>query len=200
MTVSHRGATTPGGRFAVRIKPRWTIALVSIACIGAANRGFAQQPAAPADAAPAAASETALPNEPRRTDRFFFETSLYTHHFRYDPAHVNHQKLVLGEWNVTENWLVGGALFDNSFGQSSQYVYGGYRFRPIATAQPFYVKLSAGLVHGYSGQYRDKIPFNHSGVAPIIVPSVGYCFSRLCSEVVVFGGAGLLVTLGVTVP
>jgi hypothetical protein len=154
-----------------------------------------------ADSAPAAVTpETAVKDEPWRTDRFYFETSLYTDHFSSDPAHDNHQKLILGEWNITENWLVGGSFFDNSFGQPSQYFYGGYRFRPIPEQQPFYIKVSAGLVHGYTGQYQNKIPFNHSGVAPIIVPSVGYCITRVCSELVIFGGAGVLVTLGVTVP
>jgi len=56
------------------------------------------------------------------------------------------------------------------------------------------------VVHGYHGQYRDKIPFNHSGVAPVVLPSVGYCISRVCSELVIVGGAGLLFTLGVTIP
>jgi hypothetical protein len=156
-------------------------------------------PAAEAPPAAAAASPWSAP-EPWRTDRFYLETSLYTRHFHYDAAHDDHQKLILGEWNVTQTWLVGAAAFDNSFGQPSQYVYGGFRWRPFDAAQPFYVKVSAGLVHGYKDQYRDKIPLNHSGVAPVIIPSFGYCFNRLCSEVVVFGGAGLLWTLGVTLP
>jgi len=138
--------------------------------------------------------------EPWRTDRFFLQTSVYTRHFNYDPAHENDQKLILGEWNVTERWLVGAAVFDNSFGQASQYVYGGFRFRPFESVQPLYLKLSAGLVHGYRGEYQDKIPFNDSGIAPVIIPSVGYCWNRFCSEVVIFGTAGLLVTFGVTIP
>jgi hypothetical protein len=138
--------------------------------------------------------------EPWRTDRFFLETSVYTRHFHYDAAHDDHQNLVLGEWNVTEQWLVGASFFNNSFGQPSQYVYGGYRFRPFEQLQPLYFKISAGLVHGYTGQYQDKIPYNSTGIAPVIVPSVGYCFNRYCSELVIFGGAGLLVTFGVTIP
>ena len=139
-------------------------------------------------------------SEPWRTDRFYLETSVYTKHFHYDPAHDDHQHLILGEWNITEQWLVGASVFDNSFGQASQYVYGGYRFRPFESLQPLYFKVSAGLVHGYSGQYQNKIPLNHSGVAPVIVPSVGYCLNRFCSELVIFGTAGALVTFGVTIP
>jgi hypothetical protein len=138
--------------------------------------------------------------EPWRTDRFYLETSVYTTHFHYDPAHDDHQHLILGEWNITEQWLVGASVFDNSFGQASQYVYGGYRFRPFETLQPLYFKVSAGLVHGYTGQYQNKIPLNNSGIAPVIVPSVGYCLSRFCSELVIFGTAGALITFGVTIP
>jgi hypothetical protein len=29
---------------------------------------------------------------------------------------------------------------------------------------------------------------------------VGYCFNRFCSELILFGGAGMLITLGVTIP
>lgn len=138
--------------------------------------------------------------EPWRTDRFYLETSIYTHHFQYDPAHNDDQNLLLGEWNVTEKWLVGVAFLDNSFGQPTQYVYGGYRFRPLENVQPFYLKLSAGIIHGYEGEYQHKIPLNDSGYAPVVIPTIGYCFNRFCSELVVFGLAGVMVTVGVTIP
>ena len=163
-----------------------------------ATGALAQSPPSPPPAQPAPQADSAA--EPWRTDRFYLETSLYTRHFHYDAAHVDKQKLILGEWNITEQWLVGASFFDNSFGQPTQYVYGGWRYRPFEQLQPFYIKLSAGLVHGYKDPYRDKIPFNHSGVAPAIVPSVGYCFNRFCSELILFGGAGMLITLGVTIP
>ncbi len=69
--------------------------------------------------------------EPWRTDRFYFETSVYTRHYRDDAGHNDHQDAIVVEWNVTERWLVGASAFNNSYGQASQYVYGGYRFRPF---------------------------------------------------------------------
>jgi hypothetical protein len=171
----------------------FTIALLYVL----ATNAFAQSPTT---SPPQPASQAESVADPWRTDRFYLETSLFTHHFSYDAAHVDKQKLILGEWNVTEQWLVGASVFDNSFGQSSQYIYGGWRNRPFEDVQPFYVKVSAGLTHGYRGQYRDKIPLNGSGIAPVIVPSVGFCVSRVCSELVLFGGAGFLVTLGVLIP
>ena len=149
--------------------------------------------------APAEATAWDAP-EPWRTDRFYLGTSVYTRHFHYDAAHDNHQDLIQGEWNVTTQWLAGISLFDNSFGQDTQYAYGGYRFRPLEILQPLYIKVTAGFVHGYRGQYEDKIPFNKSGYAPVVIPSVGYCLIRFCSEVVFFGAAGAMVTFGVTIP
>jgi len=170
--------------------------LISLASAAAA----AQDAAAGRNNAPGAGPAATAPDEPWRTDRIYLETSLNNTHFHYDPGHVRYPKLVYGEYHMSDQWLVGAAAFDNSFGQASQAVFGGWRYRPLAGLQPLYLKVVAGIVHGYRGQYRDKIPFNHSGFAPAVIPSLGYCFSRVCSEVVVIGGAGLLFTFGVTIP
>lgn len=138
--------------------------------------------------------------EPWRTDRFKLETSFYTKHYNPDPAHNNDQNLLLGEWNITQQWLVGAAMFDNSFSQPTQYVYGGYRLRPLSSVPPFYFKITAGLIHGYKDEYRDKIPFNGWGIAPVIIPTVGYCVNRFCSELIFFGAAGVMATVGVSIP
>ena len=128
------------------IRPRvatfrgWLSSIVAGALLqGLAIDAFAQSPTS---SPPASQAESV--SEPWRTDRFYFETSLYTRHFSNDPAHVDKQKLILGEWNITEQWLVGASFFDNSFGQPTQYVYGGWRYRPFEQLQPFYVKVSAG--------------------------------------------------------
>jgi hypothetical protein len=178
-----------------------------VASIAVSGAAFAQSSLPVPDAAPpttpapqATAASAWGAREPWRTDRFYLATSVYTKHFHYDPAHNDHQHLIQGEWNMTEQWLVGASEFDNSFGQPTQYVYGGYRFRPFESLQPLYFKLTAGLIHGYTGQYQNKVPFNHSGIAPVIIPTVGYCLSRFCSELVMFGTNGMMITFGVTVP
>lgn len=190
---------------------RAIVALTAFAFIVGPGIAYAQSTTAP-DAAPPLPTDTRPPPEPKlvtspwdapepwRTDRFYLETSLWTTHFNSDPNHDDRQNLILLEWNITENWLLGGAVFDNSFGQSSQYIYGGYRFRPFENAQQLYFKISAGIVHGYSGEYQNKIPLNSSGFAPVIVPSMGYCINRFCSELVIFGTAGAMITFGVTIP
>lgn len=142
--------------------------------------------------------------EPWRTDRYYVQTSIYTWHFHYDP---NHKQAVLldMEYRFDRRWLggewfTGLSLFSNSFGQFSQYLYGGLKWRPWDEHPPFYVKVSAGVLHGYSGQYQDKIPFNSTGFAPAIVPSVGYCWTRYCGEVVLLGTNAALFTVGATIP
>jgi len=176
------------------------------------NGAWAQSSATPAE--PAAATSPAKPSfelkspwdapEPWRTDRYYFQFAYYTIHFHYDE---NHQQSYLfdAEYHFKETWLggqwiAGMALFQNSFGQFSQYLFGGLLWRPIEEHQPFYVKLSAGPLHGYSGQYQDKVPLNSSGVAPAIIPSMGYCVKRYCAEFVLLGTNAALLTIGMSVP
>lgn len=180
--------------------PRRSCVLLALLISLASAAASAEDTAADHSGIPNADAPATTPDEPWRTDRTYLETSLNNTHFHYDPAHARYPKLVYGEYHPSDRWLVGAAAFDNSFGQASQVVFGGWRYRPLPELQPLYLKVVAGIVHGYRGQYRDKIPLNHSGFAPAIIPSVGYCASRVCSEIVVIGGAGLLFTFGVTIP
>ncbi len=177
-------------------------------------QGAPQPPSGQADTT-ASAKETSLGSlwstrpgwdapEPWRTDKWYFQFAYYTLHFSYDPDHQQSYLFDM-EYRLDQRWLdgqwiVGLSLFQNSFGQFSQYLYGALQWRPLKEHQPFYVKLSAGLLHGYSGEYRDKIPLNHYEIAPAIIPSVGYCWTRYCTEFVLLGGNAALFTVGMTVP
>lgn len=129
--------------------------------------------------------------------RWYFQTSYYTRHFHEDPAHNNHQHLLnLERWGVS-GYGFGVALFDNSFGQPSQYVYGGRLWRPLDGAPLVYFKLTAGLLNGYKGEYQDKVPYNHGGISPAILPAIGLSGRRFATEVVLFGNSGAMFTVGV---
>ena len=186
-------------------KSQWVrcVAFVAFALVAAAAAGQST-PSVDAPQAGNFAAAWSAP-EPWRTDRFYVQTSLATIHFSPDPDHVNQQNLLNVDYRFDSHWaggqwLAGAAIFKNSFGQPSQYVYGGWLARPFESAQPFYFKITAGLLHGYKAPYDEKIPFNDSGVAPGIVPSVGYCYNRFCSEFILFGTAGAMLTLGATLP
>lgn len=126
------------------------------------------------------------------------QTTVYTVHFNPSPDHVNHQDLIGIEVERPDHWLFGFGAFRNSFGQPAQYLYGGKRFHLIGHNPELYAKLTAGLLHGYKGEYKDKIPFNHLGVAPAILPALGIQLDRFDAELVLFGLAGMTLTVGVS--
>lgn len=122
------------------------------------------------------------------------QTSVWTTHFSPDPEHNNRQDLIGVERREHDDWLWGGAMFRNSFSQRSVYLYRGRQFDFAETS--FYAKLTAGLLWGYRGEYRNKIPLNHLGIAPAILPSVGYRWKSVGAELVMFGVAGTMLNVG----
>lgn len=127
-------------------------------------------------------------------DYWQVQTSVYTRHYHPEPDHNNHQRLIGLERGYASGNLWGGAVFRNSFDQNSQYAYLGRRFD--SERHPFYAKLTGGLLHGYRGEYRDKIPLNRLGVAPAIIPSLGVHGHGLAAELVLLGNAALMVNVG----
>jgi hypothetical protein len=117
-------------------------------------------------------------------------------HYRSSPEHKGHSWLVGAEWQSPSHWLGGYSHFNNSYDQKSHYLYGGYWWRIGERDPNWYAKLTGGVIHGYKNPYEDKIPFNHSGVAPAIVPALGYKMNRFNAQVNFFGTAGFMVTLG----
>jgi hypothetical protein len=206
-------------RVVVRAGRKWcrsvalALAVAGWSCAGPVLAQTTDVPAAAAESKPAEPPAKPLfepPDpwdapEPWRTDRFYFQFAYYTWHFHYDADHQQ-SYLFDAEYHFKETWLggqwiTGLALFQNSFGQFSQYIFGGLVWRPIEEHQPFYVKLTAGPLHGYTGQYQNKVPFNHDGWAPAIIPGVGYCvMKRYCGEFVLLGTNAALFTIGMTVP
>jgi hypothetical protein len=141
------------------------------------------------------------------------QTSLWTTHFNNKPYHNNHQRLLGIERfgaNVATDAikdrislfdsatpLAGATLFKNSFHQSTRYAYIGFRQPLIGDYQNnLYIKLTGGVMHGYRGEYRDKIPFNRFGTSVVAIPSAGIQLRRFTAETVLFGAAGVMVNVG----
>jgi len=130
-------------------------------------------------------------------DHVLLQTSLYTDHFSPDPEHTNNQRLIGVELHNPELWFTGLARFKNSFNQDSLYLYVGRELTMWESGDTrIRAKLSAGALHGYRGEYRDKIPFNRYEIAPAILPTVGVSWKRLETDLIIFGAAGLMVTAG----
>ena len=121
--------------------------------------------------------------------------SVYTRHFDPEPDHNNDQNLVALEAAFENDWLAGIAVFDNSFGQDSEFLFVGKAW-PIAASPYWYFKLRAGLLHGYKEPYEDKIPLNGLGVAPAIVPAIGARYRRVFIEANLAGAAAMTIHVG----
>lgn len=66
----------------------------------------------------------------------------------------------------------------------------GFPGHPRLTA-----KLTAGIIYGYKGEYADKVPLNHNGYSPGLIPTLGYQMTARDSlQFMVLGNAGC--TLG----
>ena len=125
----------------------------------------------------------------------FLYTSLYTKHYDPDPDHVNDQNMLGFESETGRNRLWGLAMFDNSFGQESQYLYLGQKWRAFESDR-WYYKLTGGLLHGYKEPYEDKIPLNDLGVAPAIIPTLGHRQKSFFAEFNQLGLSAGMVTAG----
>ena len=122
--------------------------------------------------------------------------SPYTLHWRYNPEH-RPVGLVALDRHLKGGRFCGLALFSNSFGQESAYIYLGQQWNDLFGNPKLFTKLSAGFLYGYRDQYKDKIPFNQFGLAPVIIPSLGYAITPTDSaQVFVLGTAGLLFAYG----
>ena len=158
--------------------------------------------AAPAGTAPAPASGRNADTWLRDGDRIYVGFSPYTEHFRNNPEYAKHTYLVdLGIQSKYDRvWgsdatLFGLAVFKNSYGQPSQYIYWGQQW----DIKPWlYAKVTAGLLHGYKGKYKNNIPFNGAGVAPAIIPSVGLRYGNFRVEGIVLGFSALMFNVGYT--
>ena len=128
-------------------------------------------------------------------DHYYLQAGTYMHYT--DSDDYTGSKIFTSIEGVKSNdWLYGLALFDNSFGQFSQYIYTGTSWNYHGKFEGFHTKLTAGFIHGYRGDYKDKIPLNNLGIGPAIIPGIGYDNGKYGADIIMLGGAGLLFTVG----
>lgn len=135
--------------------------------------------------------------QPWSVDHWTVQTSVYTRHWNPHPDHNNNQQLLGLESHFNNHWLTGAAVFQNSFGQSSQMVYLGKKW-DLSDSQHLYFKFVGGFLHGYKAPYEDKIPFNGLGAAPVLIPSVGFRYRHLIIESTFAGNAAVTITAGLS--
>lgn len=127
-------------------------------------------------AAPAMAEESVLSRLAQ--DKILrFQFSPFTYHYTPDDEHSDVVMVGL-EREARDGKLDGVVLFDNSFGQPSIYVYPwGDTYREIMGVSKLSFKWTAGLMYGYTGQYKNKVPLNVGGFNPVVIPALAYDLS-----------------------
>ena len=138
----------------------------------------------------------ALKDAPEPTHRGEFTFSPYTHHWSHNPEHKP-VVLVAVDEQLPGGRLCGVSFFSNSFGQPSTYVYVGQQFNNLLGNPKLFAKVTGGILYGYVGKYQNKVPLNHNGFSPGIIPSIGYNFNEHDSVQMKFlGTAGLMFSYG----
>ena len=168
--------------------------LLAAACWTSASA----QSTPPAPAAPAVQPESSAPAD--TFDGWEINFSPYTYHFTYSAEHKPVVALGLSK-GLEDRWTAGTVLFSNSFGQPSIYIFGGQRYVNPFGWDKWYLQWNAGLLYGYVGQYKNKVPLNYKGFSPGFVPSVGYQFTdRIYGELDLLGNSALMFTLVFPIP
>jgi hypothetical protein len=142
------------------------------------------------------ALEESEANQPAEDAQWSLTLSPYTHHWKVSDEH-KHVHLGSLERNLSGGRFCGLALFNNSFGQPSAYLYAGKQWNGFAGEPNIFVKVSAGFIYGYKGDHKDVLYYNHSGFAPVVIPAIGYEFTKKDSaNVTILGTAGVLFAYG----
>jgi len=69
----------------------------------------------------------------------------------------------------------------------------GYIWNNLFNQPALYAKVVAGIMYGYVAPYEDKVPFNHNGLSPILVPTAGWRLTPADAvQVSLLGSAGLM--------
>jgi hypothetical protein len=116
-------------------------------------------------------------------------------HFR--PSDEHRRVWAIGvERQRADGWLGGASYFKNSFGQPSAYVYMGYHSPSLLGQPELFWQASAGVLYGYVGRYKSKVPLNWNGFAPGALVSVGWQFHKKSSaQLHLLGDAGVMLQL-----
>jgi hypothetical protein len=121
--------------------------------------------------------------------------SPYALHYRYSPEHKRVWALGF-ERQRDDGWLGGASYFRNSFGQPSGYVYIGRRYEHVFGDAPVFAQWSAGVLYGYVGKYKNKVPLNFGGFSPGALASMGWQIdARSSATLHLLGDAGVMLQL-----
>lgn len=121
--------------------------------------------------------------------------SPYTYHWNFSEDHREVYAIAL-ERQRADGWLAGASRFRNSFGQPSAYLYLGWRSGPLWEQEQLFWQWSGGLLYGYRGRFKDKVPLNVNGFSPGALLSLGWHTSERSAVMVhALAAAGVMLQL-----
>lgn len=164
-------------------------AIIALVCIFAPPSAYAQNSLLDWQPCP---DSLAIEGGKESSSKWDLTISPVAYHWSTNPDHKR-VNLISIDRHLKGGRFCGIAFFTNSFGQASTYGYVGQKWDNLFGYPKLFSKVSAGLIYGYRGEHQDKLPFNDLGVAPVIIPSLGYAITPEDSaQVFVLGTAGLL--------
>ena len=130
------------------------------------------------------------------TGTWYLQAGAYTHYS--DDDKYEEAPLFGGiEHQDEKNTIIGFSVFNNSFGDFTQYLYWGKQWNPWENHQAFRVKLTVGVVHGYEGEHQDVTPIYWGDAWGIgAVPAIGYQKNRMGFDLAILGNSGILFLMG----
>jgi hypothetical protein len=120
------------------------------------------------------ANNKPLPTPPATTGDWYLSFSPYMHHWYHKPEHENVVLAGIERYDADKSFM-GTAVFRNSYGDPTIYIYPwGQTYPNFLGYEKLAAKWSAGLLYGYVGQWANKVPFNHNGFSPAIIPALSW--------------------------
>jgi hypothetical protein len=123
-------------------------------------------------------------------------SGVYTHHWTESEEHSKVWLIGLEQVRADKT-LSGLAYFKNSFNQPSLFFYPwGRVYRDVLSVPSLRLKWGAGVLYGYVGEYKEKVPFNYKGFSPgLIAAAVWKLDKQKEFQVNLLGTAGLMFSI-----
>ena len=132
----------------------------------------------------------------RSANSWYVQLGVYDH-FRNKDEYEGPPLFGGIEYHKENRRIIGFSIFNNSFGDFSQYAYVGKAYHPWQKYPAFRIKLTIGIVHGYQDEYHKILPIRWGDAFGIgVVPTIGYQSDRLGVDLGVLSASGLMLLVG----
>ena len=147
-----------------------------------------------------ALAQESAPPSPDNGNKLTLSVSPYVQHFNLSGEYDN-VWLIGIEREHPNGKLDGIAFFNNSFDQPTVYVFPfGQAYHGIWGVPKLSFKWTAGLLYGYLGEYKKRVPLNYNGFSPAVNIALAYQFTPTWAGQVMLGGSFLMFMINMRIP